>query len=223
MFKSLSITLTDHFIWTKVLEVISKSSLLKEEVKNKVLDTRIDPDNKIIKKEKSKRTRLLKQIEDVQSSIAEVETKFLLKKYEETIYEKISKNLDEELNKLNDQMEQSRLKVKELGSQKKWLDWLSSYNEKLDEYENYSPEVRKVFLEGIISKITVRYDKESNEHCLKVSFVMPLIDDGIKYKSKDKSKGYDLIDGHTDTGISFKPTPRGKKSTPQPNYSTVTE
>ena len=61
----------------------------------------------------------------------------------------------------------------------KWLDWLSSYNEKLDEYENYSPEERKVFLEGIISKILVRYDKESNEHGLKISFVMPLIDDGI--------------------------------------------
>ena len=52
---------------------------------------------------------------------------------------------------------------------------------------------------------------------------MPLIYDGIKYKSKDKSKGYDLIDDHTDTGISFKPTPRGKKTTPQPNYSTVME
>ena len=50
---------------------------------------------------------------------------------------------------------------------------------------------------------------------------MPLIDNGIEYQSKDKSKGYDLIDGHTDTGIFFKPTLRGKKSTPQPNYFTV--
>ena len=54
MKKSLSITLTDHFVWTKVLEVIAKSSLLKEEVKNKVLDTKIDSgseNNEIIKKE----------------------------------------------------------------------------------------------------------------------------------------------------------------------------
>ena len=52
---------------------------------------------------------------------------------------------------------------------------------------------------------------------------MPLIDDGIKYESKDKSKGYNLIDGYDEIAIYFQPTPRGKKSTPQPNYSTVTD
>ena len=125
MTKSLSIPLTDHFVWTKVLEVISKSSLLKEEVKNRVLDAKLESDSDntaIIKKEKSKRTKILKQIEDIQSSIAEMETKYLLKKYDETIYKKIEKNLTKELKKLNDEMEQSRLKIKELGSQKKWID-----------------------------------------------------------------------------------------------------
>ena len=52
---------------------------------------------------------------------------------------------------------------------------------------------------------------------------MPLIDDGIRYKTEDKSTGYELIDGEKDTVIGITPTPRGKKTTPQPNYSTVTE
>jgi len=228
MIKSLSIPLTDHFVWTKVLEVISKSSLLKEEVKNRVLDTKVEFDSDstaIIKKEKAKRTKLLKQVEDIQASIAEMETKYLLKKYDETIYQKIEKNLTAELSKLNDEIEQSRLKIKELGNQKKWIDWLSSYNEKIEEYENYSPEERKVFLDGIIDKILVRYDRELNEHHLKISFVMPLIDDGIKYRSDDKSDGYDLVDGETDTVIGFQPQKGGRKgkNTPLPNYSTVTD
>jgi hypothetical protein len=228
MTKSLSIPLTDHFVWTKVLEVISKSSLLKEEVKNRVLDTKLDSNSDntaIIKKEKSKRTKILKQIEDIQSSIAEMETKYLLKKYDETIYKKIEKNLTKELKTLNEEMEQSRLKIKELGSQKKWIDWLSSYNDRLEEYEQYSPEQRKDFLEGIIDNIQVRYDKESNEHQLKISFVMPLVDDGIKYKTKDKSEGYDLVDGKRETGIRFQPPPSGRKgkNTPLLNYSTVTD
>jgi len=52
---------------------------------------------------------------------------------------------------------------------------------------------------------------------------MPLVDDGIKYKTDDKSSGYDLVDGETDTVIGITPTPRGKKSTHLLNYSTVIE
>ena len=226
MTRSLSIPLTDHFVWTKVLEVISKSSLLREEVKKRVLDTKDAPNSDntaIIKKEKAKRSKLLRQIEDIQASIAEMETKYLLKKYDETIYQKIEKNLSDELTKLNDEIEQSRLKIKELGNQKKWIDWLSAYNDRIEEYENYSEEERKVFLEGIIEHILVRYDKETNEHHLKISFVMPLIDDGIRYKTEEKSTGYELVDGQKDTVIGITPTPRGKKTTPQQNYSTVTD
>ena len=226
MTRSLSIPLTDHFVWTKVLEVISKSSLLKEEVKNRVLDTKDAPNSDntaIIKKEKAKRSKLLRQIEDIQASIAEMETKYLLKKYDETIYQKIEKNLSDELTKLNDEIEQSRLKIKELGNQKKWIDWLSAYNDRIEEYENYTEEERKVFLEGIIEHILVRYDKETNEHHLKISFVMPLIDDGIRYKTEEKSTGYELVDGEKDTVIGITPTPRGKKTTPLQNYSTVTD
>ena len=32
---------------------------------------------------------------------------------------------------------------------------------------------------------------------------MPLVDDGIKYKSKDTKDGYDLIDGQNSTEISI--------------------
>ena len=37
------------------------------------------------------------------------------------------------------------------------------------------------------------------------------------------NNGYDLVDGSKDTAIGIKPTPRGKKTTHLPNYSTVTD
>ena len=54
---------------------------------------------------------------------------------------------------------------------------------------------------------------------------MPLIDDGIKYKTDDKSDGYELVDGETHTVIGFQPQRGGRKgkNTPQQNYSTVTD
>ena len=53
-----------------------------------------------------------------------------------------------------------------------------------------------------------------------------LVDDGIKYKSKNKKDGYDLIDGSKDTAIGIKPQKAGRKSklnTHLLNYSTVTD
>ena len=55
---------------------------------------------------------------------------------------------------------------------------------------------------------------------------MPLVDDGIKYKSKNKKDGYELIDGQNSTTISIskeKTWGIDKKLTPLLNYSTVTE
>jgi hypothetical protein len=50
---------------------------------------------------------------------------------------------------------------------------------------------------------------------------MPLIGDGIKYKTNAKSIGYDLVVGGTATVIGITPTPRVKKSTQQQNYSPI--
>ena len=66
-------------------------------------------------------------------------------------------------------------------------------------------------------------NENTNEHHLKISFIISLVDDGIRYKSDNKKDGYDLVDGKKYTGIGIKPTPRGKKSTPSQNYSTVTD
>ena len=53
---------------------------------------------------------------------------------------------------------------------------------------------------------------------MQISFIMSLVDDGIRYKSDNKKDGYELVDGKKYTGIGIKPTPRGKKSTPSQNY-----
>ena len=54
---------------------------------------------------------------------------------------------------------------------------------------------------------------------------MSLIDDGIKYKSDNKSDVYELVDGETDAIIGFQPQrdERNEKNTQQQNYSIVTE
>ena len=95
MVRSLNIPLTDQFVWEKVLEVVSQSSILKEGFKTEVLQTKYqsdDENNRQLRGEKSKTNRLMKELRQVQSFIADVETTNLLKRYDLEVYEKIKSN-----------------------------------------------------------------------------------------------------------------------------------
>jgi len=57
---------------------------------------------------------------------------------------------------------------------------------------------------GKLDRIEVRYDKKSTEHVLDIQFKLPLVGDGIKYQDKkDKSKGYQLLDGDQVAGLNI--------------------
>ena len=101
--RSLNIPLTDAFVWNKVLELVSESSILKEGFKKDVLQSKYQSDSenkKQLRDEKKKSQRLLKELQNVQSSIAEVETNNYLKRYDEEVYDKIITNLKLELNSI---------------------------------------------------------------------------------------------------------------------------
>jgi len=108
-----------------VVDTASNSSTLKEGFKDEILESKYagDEENAIqLRNQKIKTDRLMREIKQVQSSIGDVETNNLLKKYDEVVYTRIASNLDAELKSKKDELEQTRLKRKELGNQKKWLD-----------------------------------------------------------------------------------------------------
>ena len=61
---------------------------------------------------------------------------------------------------------------------------------------------RQEYLEGILDRIVVRLDTETNDHHLKITFKMGLVGDGIEYADpKIKSKGYTVVEGDTDAEL----------------------
>ena len=70
----------------------------------------------------------MKELKQVQSSIADVETNNLLKQYDDVVYAQIKANLDAEMKSKKDDIEQTRIRTKELANQKKWLDWIEKYS-----------------------------------------------------------------------------------------------
>lgn len=201
MNRSLNIPITDEFVWKSVKQVIAESSTLKEGFKTEVLKSKFASDDEIkveLKNQKTKSSRLRSELGKIQSSIADVETNNLLQKYDAEVYAKIIQNLNEESVKKKDEIEQTRLRIKELGNEQRWLDWLEKYADHVSELNEYTDEQKKDYLDGIIERIEVRLDQETKDHHLDIIFRLPLVGDGIKYLDKnDKSAGYELVDGQT--------------------------
>jgi DNA invertase Pin-like site-specific DNA recombinase len=201
MTRSMNIPITDEFVWNTVVDTVANSSTLKIEFKDKILEKKNETDADIedkLKKLKQKSLDLRNELSTIQSSIAEVETQNILKVYDEVIYNQIKIKLDEKYKSNKEKIEQTRLAIKELGNQKRWIDWVGKYAESVEDTDQFSPEQQQEYLRGIIERIDVYLDKETQDHHLDICFRLPLVGDGIEYvDAKDKTKGYDLVDGDT--------------------------
>ena len=145
----------------------------------------------------------------VQSSIADVETNRLLQRYDEEVYSKIKSNFNAEFKAKKDEIEQTRIRVKELGNERRWLDWVEKYANRVGSLEDFSNEDKKEYLEGILGRIDVSLDKETNDHHLDLTFNLGLVDNGVEYSNpRDNSAGYKVVEGSTNasTVISYKET-----------------
>ena len=77
-----------------------------------------------------------------------------------------------------------------------WNFCFKKYADKVDELVDYTDQEKKEYLEGIVDRIDVRLDKETNDHHLDVVFRLRLVDDGIQYLDENnKSAGYEIIQG----------------------------
>jgi DNA invertase Pin-like site-specific DNA recombinase len=218
MTRSLNIPIADENVWDLVMDVVSNSSILKEGFKDKVLQSKFKGDEetaRLLKNERIKSSRLKKELKLVESSIADVETKNLLKEYDDSVYQQVKTNLIKELQTKKNGLEQSRIKTKELGNHQIWLDWIEKYGDDLTLTSNLSKEDRKEYLGGLLDRIEVRLDKKTLDHELQVFFQLGLVGDGIEYVNlRRKSDGYRVVEGKKKTSVVITSgrKPRVKKS-----------
>ena len=205
MTRSLNIPITDIEVWEMVMDTVGQSTILKEGFKEEVLQSKFkgeEENERLLRNQKKKTDRLMKEIKQVQSSIADVETDKLLNKYDPVVYGKIKANLNGELKTKKEQLEQARIRTKELGNQKSWLDWIGKYGDDLTLKSEMPKEDKKAYLQGLLDRIEVRLTNETNDHIVTVFFRMGLVGDGIEYiNPRSKKDGYKLIEGKSDRSI----------------------
>jgi DNA invertase Pin-like site-specific DNA recombinase len=202
MVRSLNIPRTDKLVWDCVVESLSNSHILKDRVQRRFVD-KANHDTELLH-EKKKTKRLVKELGAIQKTIADFETKHLLDTMDDAIVQNIRTNLQERLQKVKGQIDQSRLKTKEMGNRKQWMDAISRLDTEMEKVAGFTDPQKRRFLEFFVERIDVRLDHDTNEHELIVRFRLPLVGD---YQDDDG----DAVPGQFEKGIRLPPL----KTTPQ--------
>ena len=229
MARSLNIPETDALVWELVGKIHSKSSLLKEEVKRRILKEQgvgAIRSEAEIKALEIKIKKLQKELSQAEEAHGGLEANFRLGEITKKVYEFGVQRVKEKISVIETELTNTQLELVGNNTNKRWVDWVAKFGEELVEIDKLSEEDKKTYLNGLIEKITVMYLPEVNEHQLTVHFQLPIVKDGIRWKDvKNKSKGYALVKGGKEAGVRIKKKdPRWSKSvTPFQNSSVTVE
>jgi DNA invertase Pin-like site-specific DNA recombinase len=204
MTRSINIDIADEFVWKKVIQVVKNSSIIKEGFKQEVLQSTISVGkNKTeVKKQENKQKRIKRDLQRIRKTLADLQSSKLVGDYsgDDESFKIVVENIQSKMTDLNDEMEQSRLRVQQLGNERQWIDWLGRFGKDIDLKSTLTPKLRKEYLSGLLERVEVDLDKETNAHIISLHFKLGLVGDGIKYLNPSKkSQGYDLVEGENET------------------------
>jgi DNA invertase Pin-like site-specific DNA recombinase len=214
----LKIQETDKLVWNTVVEVLSKSHLFKEEIKQQINGAESNGEflsrNEKIIDLKKKNKQIQKEVEEITKTLINLETDNILKRRNSNELQAIIENVESERTRLQAVQEQNALQIHTLETKSKWLDWFSKFGEKIEKMQGFLEQEKQLFLRGVIEKITVStLDKQAHE--VLISFKIPYVNDTFEWKnSRAKGQGYKLEDGQKEVSVdidSSKKTPILKK------------
>lgn len=197
--RSMNIDRADELVWKYVQDMHAKSSLLKEEVKRRVLEQQglqhvVDKDSK--KKAKSRLRTVQRELTSVSETIGNVEASKLLKRMDDISYATTMQRLRDEQLRLQGVLAEVKLQLQTETTKKRWVDWIDAFGAEIKGTSTFTEEQRKEYIAGIVDRIDVKWLAEERQHEVTIHFRLPIIGDGIQWiDAKQKSKGYTLIDG----------------------------
>lgn len=190
MTRSLNLPETDEVVWNAVIDVMSKSVILKEQVKSKTFEefgkARLDDSQMNAAKLKIK--ALQKQVTKLNEALALVETNRILERVSPEQYPLIRSNITNERTSVEAEIEQLQDEVDGVARHKKWVDWVGTFQKQIADHKKFTPQQKRSFLEGILAGVDVRL-LETKTHQLTINFQLPIVNDSIEYKTKGKKSG----------------------------------
>ena len=190
MTRSLNLPETDEVVWNAVIDVMSKSVILKEQVKSKTFEEfgKAHLDDSQLNAAKSKIKALQKQITKLNEALVLVETNRILERVSAQQYPLIKANITDERTSVEAEIEQLQYEIDGVASHKKWVDWVGTFQKQIANHKKFTPQQKRAFLEGMLAGVDVRL-LDTKTHQLTINFQLPIVNDSMEYKTKGKKSG----------------------------------
>ena len=197
--RSMNISRADELVWKYVQDMHQKSSVLKEQIKQRVLKQQglslvVDPN--AIKRSQAKVRRLQREIQTTNEVLGNLEASRLLKRVDDAAYETTVQRIRDERERLEGVLNEVQLELRGVNESRKWVNWIDAFGAEVKNTNQYTDEQRKAYVEGIVERINVKWLADTREHELNIHFRLPIVGDGIGWKNAAaKSQGYDVVVG----------------------------
>lgn len=217
--RAMNIKQADEVIWEYVKSLHENSSILKEEVRTRIfkengVQVRSEAEFKALQ---AKLKHLQRRHTALSETLGDLEANSLLKQLNEVSYQTMTLRINNELREVEDQLEQLRNEFDGATNGRKWISWLKAFGSEIDNLDSKSNAEKKQYIEGLVKRIDVRWNEDAREHELMLTTHLPIVNDGITWRDKDKIVGkgrnairYDVHEGtNKSTLISKKKDARG--------------
>jgi DNA invertase Pin-like site-specific DNA recombinase len=190
MTRSLNLPETDEVVWNAVIDVMSKSVILKEQVKSKTFEEfgKARLDDSQLNASKLKIKALQKQVTKLNEALVLVETNRILERVSAEQYPLIKANITDERTSVEAEIEQLQDEIDGVARHKKWVDWVGTFQKQIADHKKFTPQQKRSFLEGMLAGVEVRL-MDTKTHQLTINFQLPIVNDSMEYKTKGKKSG----------------------------------
>ena len=208
MSRSLNIPETDRLVWDAVIDTHKSSTILKEEVKWKILEeagaplARDQEEIKGLERQLKQFERMLKQLNESQANLLLARNSGEIKA---DVFKIAMEKSTEQIHNLEIKIANTQLQIKGGNDNKKWVDWLKIFGQNLEKKKNFSEIEKKQYLMGLIEKISVKYDKNKNQHEVAIKFQLPVVGYSVIWKNPENHKeGYKVKRGKQNKSVVVK-------------------
>jgi DNA invertase Pin-like site-specific DNA recombinase len=193
MTRSLNIPATNAMVWKVVAETAANSHFLKERIKTEMMSSKGETESELKSKVRNLQKvqkRYLDERRDLEAALTKIETDKIMKRISAKQTVDIRKNIQSELDACILQLDDVASKLNESTQQQKWVDWIGQFEKTYANVDNFTEEQQRQYLDGLVERIDVRLDTDTNEHLLDIKFQFPIVaDEYVKNDTGYKVQG----------------------------------
>jgi len=211
MKRSLNIVETDEKILDKIIDIITKSSIVREKYKIKDLSPKWDSETKNSKRLGSIRTQLRnkrRELESLEDEQIQIEYDVRTKKISESIGSKLREKFKTSIEIVQEEIDLIKNEERLISESKGWVNWISKMEKDVKKIMNSSLEQKRDFINRNVQNIKVFFDEKSKEHDITINFRLPIVGDELIYDKKGiinetGFKDYKIKDGDKTVNFRF--------------------